>query len=251
MKHLIRLLSRDKKVATMLLISSLIIGLCALTPALFVIVVLNKYLASGITATLVSLTIGAIIALTFELVFRQNRATMMQEFNQRVYDPLLKAFTEKFKKAGQLTSEQYKKLDGAGTIIKNMRTSSVTSWILDWPFVLTFLIILIFLNWTAAVITAIFMLLIFNILKWKKNLNFTQDSLANIELLLVGLLTISIITVGAFMIMGGRLDIGVLIGSNILAGRAFQGTSKYAKAKEFIKQRDRATSEIVGYLKTK
>ena len=251
MKHLIRHLSRDKKVATMLLISSLIIGLCALTPAFFVIVVLNKYLASGITATLVSLTIGAIIALAFEFVFRQNRATMMQEFNQRVYDPLLKAFTEKFKKAGQLTSEQYKKLDGAGTIIKNMRTSSVTSWILDWPFVLTFLIVLIFLNWTAAIITATLMLLIFNILKWKKNLNFTQDSLANIELLLVGLLTISIITVGAFMIMGGRLDIGVLIGSNILAGRAFQGTSKYAKAKEFIKQRDRATSEIIGYLKTK
>ena len=43
----------------MLLISSLIIGLCALAPSLFVIIVLNKYLASGITGTLISLTVGA------------------------------------------------------------------------------------------------------------------------------------------------------------------------------------------------
>ena len=146
MKSLIQHLSRDKKVAMMLLVSSLIIGVCALTPALFVIIVLNKYLASGITATLISLTIGAVLALGFEFAFRQNRSIMMQEFNQKIYDPLLKRFTEKFRTAGQLTAQEYKKLDGAGTIVKNMRTSSVTSWILDWPFVLSFLIVLIFIN---------------------------------------------------------------------------------------------------------
>ena len=74
MKSLIQHLSRDKKVAMMLLVSSLIIGVCALAPALFVIIVLNKYLASGITATLISLTIGAILALGFEFAFRQNRS---------------------------------------------------------------------------------------------------------------------------------------------------------------------------------
>ena len=63
MKSLIQHLSRDKKVAMMLLVSSLIIGVCALAPALFVIILLNKYLASGITATLISLTIGAVLAL--------------------------------------------------------------------------------------------------------------------------------------------------------------------------------------------
>ena len=70
MKSLIQHLSRDKKVAMMLLVSSLIIGVCALAPALFVIIVLNKYLASGITATLISLTIGAVLALGFEFAFR-------------------------------------------------------------------------------------------------------------------------------------------------------------------------------------
>ena len=249
MKSLIKHLSRDKKVALMLLISSLIIGICALTPALFVIIVLNKYLASGITATLISLTAGAILALGFEFTFRQNRSVMMQEFNEKVYNPLLKAFTEKLKTVQNLPTTEFKKLDGAGTLIKNMRTSSVTSWILDWPFVLSFLIVLIFINWTAAVITAIFMIILNQLIKWKKNLNLSQDSMSSVEILISGLLTLSIISVGALMIMNGRLDVGTLIGSNILAARALQGTNKYTKAKEFIQQRDRAVSEIVSFIK--
>ena len=249
MKSLIQHLSRDKKVAMMLLVSSLIIGVCALTPALFVIIVLNKYLASGITATLISLTIGAVLALGFEFAFRQNRSIMMQEFNQKIYDPLLKRFTEKFRTAGQLTAQEYKKLDGAGTIVKNMRTSSVTSWVLDWPFVLAFLVVLIFINWTAAVITAIFMIILNRVITWKTNLNLTQDSMSSVEILITGLLTLTIISVGALMIMQGQLDVGSLIGSNILAARALQGTNKYTKAKEFIQQRDRAVSEIIQFIK--
>ena len=249
MKSLIQHLSRDKKVALMLLISSLIIGICALTPALFVIIVLNKYLASGITATLISLTAGAVLALGFEFTFRQNRSVMMQEFNEKVYNPLLKAFTEKLKTVQNLPTTEFKKLDGAGTLIKNMRTSSVTSWILDWPFVLLFLVVLIFINWTAAVITAIFMIILNRVITWKTNLNLSQDSMSSIEILITGLLTLTIISVGALMIMNGRLDIGTLIGSNILAARALQGTNKYTKAKEFIQQRDRAVSEIVSFIK--
>ena len=249
MKSLIKHLSRDKKVALMLLISSLVIGICALTPALFVIIVLNKYLASGITATLISLTAGAVLALGFEFTFRQNRSVMMQEFNEKVYNPLLKAFTEKLKTVQNLPTTEFKKLDGAGTMIKNMRTSSVTSWILDWPFVLSFLIVLIFINWTAAVITAIFMIILNQLIKWKKNLNLSQDSMSSVEILITGLLTLSIISIGALMIMQGRLDVGSLIGSNILAARALQGTNKYTKAKEFIQQRDRAVSEIVSFIK--
>ena len=249
MKSLIQHLSRDKKTALMLLISSLIIGICALTPALFVIIVLNKYLASVITATLISLTAGAVLALGFEFTFRQNRSIMMQEFNRKIYDPLLKAFVEKLKTVQNLPTNEFKKLDGAGTMIKNMRTSSVTSWILDWPFVLSFLIVLVFINWTAAVITAIFMIILNRVITWKTNLNLTQDSMSSVEILITGLLTLSIIAIGALMIMQGRLDVGTLIGSNILAARALQGTNKYTKAKEFIQQRDRAVSEIVSFVK--
>jgi hypothetical protein len=48
MTSFLRQLFRDKSNAIMLLTSSLIIAICALAPALFVIIVLNKYLASGV-----------------------------------------------------------------------------------------------------------------------------------------------------------------------------------------------------------
>ena len=251
MIHFIRQLFRDKSTAAMLLISSLIIGICALAPALFVIIVLNKYLTSGVTGTLVSLTFGAILLLLFEFIFRQNRATIIQEFNEKIFIPVLKAFGEKFRTAGQLTAEQYKRLDGAGTLIKNAIKSSMTGWILDFPFVLMFLVALIYINWTAALITAIFMIIMYVLTSQRVNFNLQQDSTANLEIFLTGLLTITIIAVGSTQIIAGTLDIGLLIGSNILAARALQGTNKFAKAKEFIEQRERAVKEIVDYVKSK
>ncbi len=251
MIHFIRQLFRDKSTAAMLLISSLIIGICALAPALFVIIVLNKYLTSGVTGTLVSLTFGAILLLLFEFIFRQNRATIIQEFNEKIFIPVLKSFSEKFRQAGQLTAEQYKKFDGAGTLIKNAIKSSMTGWILDFPFVLMFLVALIYINWTAALITAIFMIIMYTLTTQRVNFNLQQDSTANLEIFLTGLLTITIIAVGSTQIIAGTLDIGLLIGSNILAARALQGTNKFAKAKEFIEQRERAVKEIVDYVKSK
>ena len=127
----------------------------------------------------------------------------------------------------------------------------MTSWILDWPFVLLFLVVLLYINWAASIITAIFMLIMYFLITWKRNVSMSQDTQSNIEIFLNGLQTIVIMSVGAMMIIAGSLDIGLLIGSNILAARALQGTSKYAKAIEFLKQRDQAVGEIVNYVQSK
>jgi ABC-type bacteriocin/lantibiotic exporter with double-glycine peptidase domain len=235
----------------MLLISSLIIGITALAPALFVIIVLNKYLASGVTGTLVSLSIGAVLLLFFEFIFRQNRSTMIQEFNEKIYVPLLNAFGNKFKSAGQLTAQDYKRLDGSATLVKNTISSSMTGWVLDFPFVLMFLVVLLYISWTAAIIAAIFMGIMYWLTIQKQTLNLRQDSTSNLEIFLTGLMTITIISVGAVQIIEGTLDIGLLIGSNILAARALQGSNKFAKAIDFIQKRDRATNEIISYIKSK
>ena len=136
-------------------------------------------------------------------------------------------------------------------LIKNAIKSSMTGWILDFPFVLMFLVALIYINWTAALITAIFMIIMYVLTTQRVNFNLQQDSTANLEIFLTGLLTITIIAVGSTQIIAGTLDIGLLIGSNILAARALQGTNKFAKAKEFIEQRERAVKEIVDYVKGK
>ena len=248
MTSFIRQLFHDKTTAVMLLISSFIIGICALAPSLFGIIVLNKYLASGVTATLLSLAAGAILLLSFEFAFRQNRSAMIQNLNRNIFQSLSEQLAKKIKDT-QITGDQFKKLERAGAVIKNATNSSITAWILDWPFVLMFLIALLYINWTAAVITAIFMIVMMLMTAQRVNLSLQQDSTANLEIFLTGLLTITIMSVGATQIMAGTLDIGLLIGSNILAARALQGANKYAKAKEAIKQRDQATAEIISFIK--
>lgn len=248
MTSFIRQLFHDKTTAVMLLISSFIIGICALAPSLFVIIVLNKYLASGVTATLLSLAAGAILLLSFEFAFRQNRSAMIQNLNKNIFQSLSEQLAKKIKDT-QITGDQFKKLERAGAVIKNATNSSITAWILDWPFVLMFLIALLYINWTAALITAIFMIVMMLMTAQRVNLSLQQDSTANLEIFLTGLLTITIMSVGATQIMAGTLDIGLLIGSNILAARALQGANKYAKAKEAIKQRDQATAEIISFIK--
>ena len=248
MTSFLRQLFRDKKTAIMLLISSLIIAICALAPALFVIIVLNKYLASGVTSTLVSLAVGAILLLAFEFAFRQNRSGMIQELNKRIFAPLLTAYANKIK-GTQITGEQFKKLEVAGATIKGATNSSITGWILDWPFVLSFLIVLLYINWTAAIIAAMFMVIMMVLTAQRMNLSLQQDSTANLEIFLTGLMTVVIMSVGATQIIAGSLDVGLLIGSNILAARALQGANKYAKAKEAIARRDRATAEIINFIK--
>ena len=235
----------------MLLVSSFIIGLCALAPSLFVLVVLDKYLASGITSTLISLTVGAIILLGFEFGFRQNRASMIQAFNRKIFQPLVDALSKKLK-VKQLSGEEFKALEKAGAIIKGATNSSITGWILDWPFVLMFLIAILLINWTAAVIAAVFMIIMMVLTAQRVNLHLQQDSTANLEIFLTGLMTIIILAVGSYSVLHyGNITLGDLIGSNILAARALQGANKYAKAKEAIKQRDRATAQIISFINKK
>ena len=251
MKSFLRHLFRDKITATMLLVSSFIIGLCALAPSLFVLVVLDKYLASGITSTLISLTVGAMLLLCFEFGFRLNRASMIQAFNSKIFQPLVDALSKKLK-VKQLSGEEFKALEKAGAIIKGATNSSITGWILDWPFVLMFLIAILLINWTAAVIAAVFMIIMMVLTAQRVNLHLQQDSTANLEIFLTGLMTIIILAVGSYSVLHyGNITIGALIGSNILAARALQGANKYAKAKEAIKQRDRATAQIISFINKK
>ena len=248
MTSFLRHLFRDKTTAIMLLISSLIIAICALAPALFVIIVLNKYLASGVSSTLIALAVGAILLLAFEFAFRQNRAGMIKQLNIKIFTPLLTAYKKKLQ-GEQITGEQFKKLEAAGATIKSATGSGITGWILDWPFVLAFLVVLLYINWTAALIAAIFMIIMMVLTAQRMNLSLQSDSTANLEIFLTGLMTVTIMSVGATQIIAGTLDVGLLIGSNILAARALQGANKYSKAKEAIARRDRATAEIISFIK--
>ena len=148
--------------------------------------------------------------------------------------------------------EKNKALEKAGAVIKGATNPSITGFILDWPFVLMFLIALLFANWTAAIIASIFMIIMMVLTAQRVNLKLQQDSTANLEIFLMGLMTIIILAVGSYSVLHyGNITLGALIGPNILASRALQGANKYAKAREAIKQRDRATTQIISFINKK
>ena len=73
MKELLRRLLIRPGLTLELVLASLFANVLALAPSLFVIQVLNRYVANGVDSTLMTLTIGVAIAIAFEFSFRQVR----------------------------------------------------------------------------------------------------------------------------------------------------------------------------------
>ena len=73
MKRLLRQLALTPPTTVALLFSSFAANILALVPAIFVILVLNRYVSYGVDATLVTLASAAFLSILFEFVFRQIR----------------------------------------------------------------------------------------------------------------------------------------------------------------------------------
>ncbi len=87
MNELIRRLAAHPWTAAEILIASLFANLLALASPLFVMQVLNRYVAHGVDATLATLTAGVLIAIGLEFAFRQARLmlaeTVLGDSNRR------------------------------------------------------------------------------------------------------------------------------------------------------------------------
>jgi len=76
MKEMFRRLMSRPGIAAELLVASFLANLLALASPLFVIQVLNRYVAHGVDGTLITLTTGVILAVGLEFAFRQVRIAL-------------------------------------------------------------------------------------------------------------------------------------------------------------------------------
>ncbi|MBF0434810.1 MAG: ATP-binding cassette domain-containing protein [Magnetococcales bacterium] len=76
MREIFRFLASRPILAIELLLASLLINLLGLASSLYVMQVLNRYVSSGVDATLVTLTVGVIVAVIAEWVLRQLRRSL-------------------------------------------------------------------------------------------------------------------------------------------------------------------------------
>ena len=79
MLQLLFYLKNNKFQSLWIIISSLLINLLALSSALYVIQVFNRYLSYQINSTLIALTLGVLMAFSIELVLRIIRSFLVNK----------------------------------------------------------------------------------------------------------------------------------------------------------------------------
>ncbi|MBL4692218.1 MAG: ATP-binding cassette domain-containing protein [Magnetovibrio sp.] len=302
MTELIKRLKAYPLVTLELLGASLFANLLALASSLFVIQVLNRYVAHGINASLATMVVGVLIAIGFEVAFRQIRLTLADALSKpfdrayaaRAYDVLICA---KGDALGQLTAGQKREAVAAPDAIQQAYSAPNMVAYLDVPFALIFLAALFLLSPLLALVALVFCsgVLLFGLANYRamkkpalamqghfsarqslldsalsdpdtvraftarkvllkrwtlvldlmeavrteisKRQGGQQNMIGGIQ----ALLSTAIIAGGAMLVVMGQLDVGLLIGANILAARTLGPIIRLAQSAGAIAK---ATSAI-------
>ncbi|PHR26255.1 MAG: hypothetical protein COA36_12640 [Desulfotalea sp.] len=158
MKELIRRLRAHLRLTFDLAAASLFINILGLTSSIYSIVVLRRYLAVGLDSTLVTLTVGALLAVAFEFSLRHVRMALGRELSRQSDRELSEAtFTalaqSQYAHMSRVGGEQFREaVRGLGTIQQAYSPFSVLT-IFDAPFALLYLLALFIVSPLLAAIT--------------------------------------------------------------------------------------------------
>ena len=80
MREFLNRLANNKPLLSKLLIASFLVNILALATPIFVIQVLQRYVAYGVKSTLITLVVGILFIIIFEFFFRNIRHRMAREY---------------------------------------------------------------------------------------------------------------------------------------------------------------------------
>ncbi|MCK5778797.1 MAG: ATP-binding cassette domain-containing protein [Rhodospirillales bacterium] len=272
-----------------LLVATLFANALALAAPIFVIQVLNRYVAFGVDTTLATLTAGAVIAVVFEFGFRRVRLKLAQRaaqpFDDRAAETARNALLRTpFAVFSMFTDRaRFQAASGPDTIRSAYGAANMLV-MLDVPFALLFIGVLALLSPVLALIASGFAvaILLLGIVgqamlrtpagtlertgairqkltqsairaadtlrlfdtagyierRWRQSraesdtaqasFSSNQDFISTVTQTLQSLLTVTMIAVGGYLVVQGPLDVGALIGANILAARAIMPLGRLA-----------------------
>ncbi|MBF0125126.1 MAG: ATP-binding cassette domain-containing protein [Magnetococcales bacterium] len=301
MKELLARMRRNRAGMARLLLASLSVNLLATASSLYVTNVLNRYVAHGVSGTLVTLTLGVVLAIIGEYAFRAMRLRLAEELagdeESRIviglYGLLLTAPVEQLR--GRSSAEIESILHGVDRDTQAFGPANIAA-LSDLPFVLLFIFVIALLSPLLAGATGlvIFMLgwsgwygqqrltvpvqqrqaliarlstLLTTALqaadgirhfggqtsllrRWiavveeasavRRTIVYQNSAIVSLTQAIHALGGVAVTTVGALLIVDGRLDVGSLIGANILANRAFATISRLSHLAEAIKKAEMA-----------
>ena len=299
MKELLARLKSRPAIFSEMIAASLLANILALATPLFVIQVLNRYIAHGVDATLATLAIGTVIAILLEFGFRQVRlrlaASVNAPFNWELTNSAFAVLTSAKSAASEAMAPGLRQqiVSGADTIQTTYAAPNVAA-LFDVPFVLIFVSVLFLLSPTLAVIVAVFLVAVFAVAlmtmatlraptrdmlttggrrgtligaaitaadtvrafnaqdfinrQWRNESALfqrlhrivmgRQGVVQTLSISAQGLMSVAVIATGAVLVVQGRMDVGSMIGANILAARALGPLIKLAQMSEsFVKAR--------------
>ena len=148
-----------------ILIASLFVNLFALATPIYVIQVLQRYVAYGVTSTLITLIAGIIFISIFEFFFRNIRHRMTREIEEEnitLADKVIKKLTilktSIYSLRNQFNSEA---ISGHVLTVQNILTATTTLVLIDVPFVSIFLIALYLIHYQLGIIATIIIIIPF------------------------------------------------------------------------------------------
>lgn len=162
MKELWQRIWHDRRIARDICASSFLINILALATAMYSAQVLNRYLALGIDATLLTLSIGAVMALACEISLRSARANLAQWACSRADLRLGEAAVGAYAKSQYLHLElvpaplRREALGGLATIQQSYSSANATA-LVDAPFAIVFVLCLFMISPTLAGLTLLVM----------------------------------------------------------------------------------------------
>lgn len=138
--------------ASDLWISTITINVLALASSFYSIHLLNRYVTVGLTPTLVTLTVGVILAIAFEVLMRKQRQKVLlamtreseEKTSKRVFECLTRA---RFEPLSLVPLPVKREAMGAPAMQQQMASISNLGAILDLPFALFFLLGATLLYW--------------------------------------------------------------------------------------------------------
>ena len=162
MSEILKRLLLHPFIFTQLIIVSFFVNILALASPIFVMQVLQRYIAYGVNSTLITLVYGVVIAIIFEFFFRNLRHRITRgldsehhKIKQRV---LYKIQSSKSIFGDLYKQPRYQVIDQLLLVIENTFSANTIIVILDLPFVLIFIVTIFLINNTLGAITLFIML---------------------------------------------------------------------------------------------
>ena len=176
-------LKRNPALLTKIIIASFFVNILALATPIYVIQVLQRYVAYGVNSTLVTLVAGIILVVIFEFFFRNIRHRLTRETeaeNTVLADRVMKKIVS-IKSNFYALQPNFRPDIVTQNLqtIKSTLSATTTLILIDVPFVLIFLIALFLIHYQLGIITTLFLAIPFIVINfYRKKINeLNQQSL--------------------------------------------------------------------------